>query len=693
MNASFQLFPLLPLFYDALMAAVTLLVVWAAWRRRLPDYYCRAAFFVLLLLILLNPVVLHEVREGLPDKLVVVLDESASQKIGGRDVIAEKALQSIEEKLKAFPGVEPVIVRVPSEAAGTRGESTNLFGALRGRLTDFPLTQVAGTILITDGQVHDAPDDLGVLEKLRPYHVVLTGRKDEFDRKVTIVSAPKYSVLNDDIRIAVKVEEFGRGSGAPVVLTSYQDGQISQEQAVAPGEVVEIPFRLAHPGQNVFEFKAAVAEGELTPHNNTAPVIINGIRDRLRVLLVSGAPHMGERAWRNLLKSDPAIDLVHFTILRSPNVMDMTPQRELSLIVFPVDELFEQKINDFDLIIFDRYQQYGLLLPEYFNNIANFVRNGGALLMAMGTDRFDGVLFSTPLGDIVPMRPGPQTEVLKGAFRPALTETGKVHPVTADIMRPYAQKPWGEWYSEASIRATRGETLMTGTGGNPLLVLDKVEQGRVAVLSSDNIWLWSKTAAGGGPYTELLRNISHWLMKEPELEEDFIKAEARGSAITVSMHDIGPEKKDVVMTAPSGKESALTLNIKDGGWARATVAAEENGIYSFVKGDKKAFAVVGTALNAEFADVHTTPDLLAPAVRATRGGTIWFQDTPGFDVRAVSSSAGTMGGDDWLGLRRNEAYAVSSVDSAALVPDSLALLLLLAGLMAVWWREGGRKNK
>jgi hypothetical protein len=431
--------------------------------------------------------------------------------------------------------------------------------------------------------------------------------------------------------------------------------------------------------------------GELTEINNTAPVIVNGIRDRLRVLLVSGSPHMGERAWRNLLKSDPSIDLVHFTILRSPGSIDSTPSRELSLIVFPVDELFDKKINDFDLIIFDHYQEYGLLNPRYFLNIASFVKSGGAFLMAMGSDKLDTAIFNTALSDILPVTaPANEESLLKKPYVPALTDLGKQHAVTGDLVRRMEPSPWSEWLTQADLPQTKGDTLMTGAEGKPLLILDQVTDGRVAVLTSDNVWIWSKGA--GGPYTELLRNTAHWLMKEPELENDYIKAEAKGNVITVSERSLSDRQKIVVMTDPSGKTEEIALDLQEKGWVSAKVAASQNGIYRFSNGTKTAFVAVGTALNEEFSDVRTTSERLRPVIDKTHGALIWYQETPDFALRILSGSAGNYGAEGWLGLKRNGAYTVEHVESDALIPEWLVLLTLMAGLVFVWWRESGGKN-
>ena len=232
------------------------------------------------------------------------------------------------------------------------------------------------------------------------------------------------------------------------------------------------------------------------------PIFVNGVRDRLRVLLVSGEPHAGERVWRNLLKSDPSVDLVHFTILRPPEKQDDTPIRELSLIAFPIRELFDTKLDDFDLIIFDRYSRRGVIPDAYLDNVVRYVRNGGALLDAAGPNFGTPMsLARTPLGTILPAEP--TGEVYDEGFKPALTDLGRRHPVTEGL--PGAgprdgEASWGRWFRQVDTRVRHGGVvLMTGDRGDPLLVLDRVGKGRVAQLMSDEMWFWARGFEGGGP--------------------------------------------------------------------------------------------------------------------------------------------------------------------------------------------------
>jgi len=695
MSMSFEWSPYLPQIYYVILAVLAAGSIVFAFTGRMRDFSWRGFFFLLLIFALLNPIILHELRDSLPDKLVVILDDSPSERVGGRDKVAEAALAHLTSEL-AKTNVEPVVLRSSADTSAGKGESTNLFTLLRNNLMTVPMSQVAGTVMITDGEVHDVPKDLGVLKRMGPFHVILTGKKDEFDRKVTIVNAPKYGVLNENVTISVRIDAFGRKLETPTTVTVKQDGQTETVATLQPDETRDFTFRVAHPGQNIIEFSIPVEDGELTASNNTAPVIVNGIRDRMRVLLVSGSPHMGERSWRNLLKSDPAIDLVHFTILRAIDSMDMTPQNQMSLIAFPVDELFQKKINDFDLIIFDRYQSYGLMMPPiYFSSIAQYIRRGGAFLMALGTGEGAEKGFSfegSGLQELIPVSPNTDQPIQKLPFYPQLTDLGMKHPITADLMRQLQQKMWGRWLSQASVTQVHGQQLMTGIDKSPLLVIDKVGDGRVAVLASDNVWLWSKGGAGqAGPYTELLRNLAHWLMKEPELEDDFIKAEAKGNTITVSERDLTPDKKQVMMTKPSGEQQLVTLDTRTPGWIEAEVTADDNGIYGFDNGVKKAFAVVGSARNEEFADVHTTDEKLKPVVDETGGATIWYQENQDFKLRDVTPDARRKGSDDWLGLKRNSAYTINNVETLSLMPNSLTLLLILAGALLMWWRESGRR--
>jgi hypothetical protein len=442
---------------------------------------------------------------------------------------------------------------------------------------------------------------------------------------------------------------------------------------------------LEHAGQTLLELEVDPQKDELSTVNNKSVVSINGVRDRLKVLLVSGQPHAGERVWRNLLKSDPAVELVHFTILRTPEENDFTPLRELALISFPVTELFEVKLPEFDLIVFDRYTIRDILSPTYFINIENYLREGGAVMLAVGPGfAGDSSLFLTTFGAVMPGQP--TGKVLEQGFRPGFTEKGKRHPVTAPLRNPSGKIDWGRWFRQVDVKAARGTTLLNGVDKKPLLILDRVGKGRVAQLMSDHIWLWSRGFEGGGPHAALLRRLAHWLMKEPDLEEERLTAKVSDDQITIERRSLEVAPPEVTVTSPSGKPRKIELKPAGEGIARAEVTVDESGLFRINDGRLSTLAAVGPSNPLELADLRATDEILAPVARATGGGVNWITDgLP--TVRRTKTDKDTSG-KGWIGLRRNGAFVVSGVSQIPLMTGFVILVLLLGGLTAAWWREG-----
>src|SRR5205814_718168 len=374
-----------------------------------------------------------------------------------------------------------------------------------------------------------APQKLG---RNAPIHALLSGSRGEIDRRVVLEQSPRFGIVGKEQTLRFRIEDTSGGS-APIGVDVHMGDGKTQRLEVRAGESVSLPVMVDHGGQNITEIIADPLPGEITEQNNRAISIIEGIRDRLRVLLVSGEPHPGERTWRNLLKADASVDLVHFTILRPPEKQDGTPIKELSLIAFPTRELFVDKLSEFDLIIFDRYQRQGVLPMAYLGNVADYVQKGGAVLIAAGPDfaAADG-LYNTPLSAVLTTTPSGR--ILEGGFRPEVTERGKRHPVTRGLPGEGDKEPtWGRWFRLVEATANGGDVLMSGIENKPLLVLSREGQGRVAMLLSDHGWLWARGFEGGGPQTELLRRIAHWLMKEPDLEEEALSGRQDQSQLVI----------------------------------------------------------------------------------------------------------------------------------------------------------------
>ena len=682
--------PWIVLYAAAGLAAVA--VAFGLWRG-LAGWWLRAMAAVALLVGLANPSVQSENRAPLSDIVIAVVDDSASQQIGDRPQQTAAALKAVQAQVAGLANTELRVVHV-ADAPDDQG--TLLMTALREALAEEPPARVAGAIIITDGQAHDAPMAPAMPA---PVQVLLTGHAADWDRRLTVRNAPAFAILGEEVKLTLRIDDEGAVPatlGKTADLSISIDGEDPQTFNVAVGQDLELPVKLPHGGMNVLQFTVPAAAGELTDRNNAAIVQINGVRDRLRVLLVSGEPHAGERVWRNLLKSDASVDLVHFTILRPPEKQDGVPVTELSLIAFPTRELFVEKIDQFDLIIFDRYRQRGILPTAYLENVANYVRNGGTVLMAAGPEFGTAdSLYRSPLAEILPVIPSGR--VVEQGFLPRLTELGHRHPVTAGLDDYMPDDPgkvtgdgphWGRWFRMVDVEATRGQVVMEGAGNRPLLVLDRVGKGRVAMLTSDHAWLWGRGFEGGGPQLELLRRLAHWMLKEPELEEEALTATAEGQSLTITRRTIGDAPGDLAITGPDGVETVLPMTEAAPGRYALTWQAPEMGLYRMTQGDMKAVVAVGPSAPKEFEQTIASDTVLASVVAAGRGGFNRLeQGMP--TIRAIREGR-VAAGRGWIGITPRNAYVTQDVTIAPLLPAWA--LLLLASLLAVaaWLREGRR---
>ena len=687
MNFGIAFAPLVPL--PALWAAaiVALIVAALLLAARSRGAMVRALALALLVLALANPSFTREDREPLSSVAVVVIDKSPSQSFGERGKQTEAARAALTERLARIPGLDMRVVEAGQSDGETDG--TRLFSALGAALADVPPDRVAGAIFLADGRVHDVPSEASALGFNAPVHALITGQKEERDRRIALVTAPRFGIVNQTQTIAFRVEDQGVPAGTARVVVR-RDGEAIENRSVRTNDTVRVQIAIPHSGPNIVEIEASPLEGELTAVNNRAVVSIEGVRDKLRVLLVSGEPHAGERTWRNLLKSDASVDLVHFTILRPPEKQDGTPINELSLIAFPTRELFQQKINEFQLIIFDRYARQGVLPIIYFDNIAKYVRDGGAVLVAAGPDYASPTsIWRTPLDAVLPAEPtGSMTEQ---TFRAQLTMLGKRHPVTRELEGANSDPPhWSRWFRLVDAKVDHGTTVMDGAGGKPLLVLSREGDGRVALLLSDHIWLWARGYEGGGPHLDLLRRLSHWLMKQPDLEEEALRVFARGRELQIERQSMADNVADVTITTPSGTTRVVRPQAGDPGIWRAATEANELGLWRATDGKLTTLVNVGPANPREFAQVTSTTDVLGPLAAATGGDARRLDEGSGLHLPRLIAvrSGGTFKGDDWLGLKMRDASVVRGVGVLPIFAGLLGLLLLVGSLAATWAREG-----
>lgn len=692
---SFQ--PLLPVNLILILAIIALIIILVGLFLRRQGAVLRLLALAALVLALANPVMVEEQREPIKSIVGVVVDRSTSQNYGTRTRDTNDALNALKEEFKKHPEYEPRFIEASSQSDMAVGTETKLFTPLNQAIADVPPALYAGTVLITDGQVHDIASVSGSVVNEKPINALITGQLDEFDREIKFVEPPRFGITNKKANISVLVNDKGRSTSSDKTATVSikVNGDAVGQYNVTLGTPYQIELTIPHAGKNIIEAATEPLEGELTTANNETVTVIEGIRQNLRVLLVSGEPHNGERTWRDLLKSDASIDLVHFTILRPPEKSDNTPLSQLSLIVFPTTELFVDKINDFDLVIFDRYQHYDVLPLIYYDYVAEYVKNGGALLMATGPEfAGDTSLAQTPLISVLPTLPS--GEIIEKPFRPSLTKDGMRHPVTRDLeTKTMNSGNWGRWMRQITVGDTSKSTVvMNGADNRPLMLLSHIGKGRVGMLLSDEGWLWARGFEGGGPYAVLYRRMAHWLMKEPDLEEEALTASSNGNNLTIRRQTMADKPETATVTSPSGKTQTVTLEKQQEGVFVANLPTNEVGLFKITNGDKLALAHIGPMNSPEYAELISTEEKLTPVVSSS-GGHITRLHAKASDkismptITPIDNSARSKNikADTIALLKADQTKLVNTVQYS-IYTGLLALFVCLLLLSGMWYKEG-----
>jgi hypothetical protein len=684
--------PLIPTAFIAALAIAALIAVAISIRYRLRGWPLRFLAFAVLILALAGPNLRSEQREGLPNVAFLVVDRSESTTLEDRSGQIDEAAQTLAARINALSTPENPLELVTVEVAsgGGKDRGSRIMTALDNAAARVAPGQISGAVLLTDGQAHDASR---LSEFPGPVHGLIAGEEDAFDLRLALDTAPPFGIVGEEVVFRIRAEAQGQmpsSAGSKVPATVAIDGGTPFPILLDLDETTDLAIGIEHGGPTVVDIQLVPLDGELTTRNNRIISTVNGVRDRLRVLLVSGEPHPGGRTWRDLLKSDPTVELIHFTILRPPAKQDGTPVSELSLIAFPTRELFLEKIDGFDLIVFDRYRWRGVLSAGYLANVGRYVEDGGAILVASGP-AFSGAqsLSRTPLMDVLPAEP--TVNVIEQPYLPRVTDLGERHPVTSGLEADAGIGPdgpnWGKWLRQIDVEQTSGHAVMSGSDERPLLMLDRVGKGRVALLASDHAWLWSRGFDGGGPQADLLRRVAHWLMREPELEEEAMFARVEGERVLIERRSLDAEGPDSVSITPPAGGEAVSLQyeaVAPGRW-QAVLDGAEAGLWRLDDGDTSAVAAVGPPSPVEFTNALATPDLLAPLAAASGGAMRWLADgLP--SVKSVREGR-RMHARSWIGLSKRDAYRVTGVKLTALLPAWLAAIVVGLLLLAGWMRE------
>ncbi|HMQ41228.1 MAG TPA: hypothetical protein PKC09_08145 [Paracoccus sp. (in: a-proteobacteria)] len=680
----------------ALVAVLAVLALAVALWRGLRGAWWRGLALGLIAAALAGPGLERGTARPLSDIVLLVDDRSASQTLPGRREQADAAMARIEEQLGQWPGTE--IRRI---TLGDAEDGTLLGAALSRAIAEEPANRLSGVLVLSDGLAHDGAALPATAPA--PVHLLQTGTPEDWDRRIVIDEAPRFALIGKPVIIRLHIADEGAvpdAAHAPTQLRVSLDGKEINSVAVVPGTRIELPVTFDTAGPNVLLLSLDDQPGELTTINNRMALSVNAVRDRLRVLLVSGEPNPGERTWRNLLKSDANVDLIHFTILRPPEKFDGVPVNELALIRFPTEELFMERIRDFDLIIFDRYRMRGILLPQYYDNIRRYVEEGGAVLVSAGPE-FAGVesIARSSLGEILPARPSGR--LIETPFTPRLTEAGRRHPVTEDLPGAPPEdgtvepgETWGRWLRMIETFPAPDSTIaMIGEGNRPLLMLRRQGEGRVALIASDQLWLWGRGFEGGGPQLDLMRRVAHWSMKEPELEEEALDLRATGQVLDITRRSLGEIDTPAQVTGPDGALAEVVLEEQRPGHFTGRYPAGVPGLYSVRQGDLTRSIVIGPASPREFDRTVANPAELAGLIEAT-GGSVQplSEDIP--DLRRVEAGRPTQGqgiARPWIGLVARDAETVTGLSRNPILPGWAWLLLIAGATLTGWLLEGRRR--
>ena len=623
---------------------------------------------------LCGPSNVQEVRSPLKDTVAILIDRSESMQLSGRAGGVDSALKRLQQSLSAYPNLEIRVATLKDNASGTA-----LAASLDQVFADVPNERVAGAILLSDGRFIDGSD------AARPYpiHQILIGTPKEQDRVLTVHGAPKQTPIGEVARVIVRVDDQTKTAA----LTVRVGDDAPRTLNVPTGEDITIEIPVVQPGSIPIGIEAAAEEGEIATANNGAAITLTGVRDRLRVLLVTGEPYAGSRAWRNLLKSDPSVDLVQFTILRSPEEQDFTPTQDLSLIPFPTRELFLDKIDSFDLVVFDRFKRLSVLPDAYLNSVTNWVEGGGAFLMLAGPSegQNEGVQ-ATPLRRILPIIASGKP--IEAPFRPVLTPRGLQHPVSSGLVEP--AKTWGQWLRVQPSKAT-GDVLLEGAG-QPLLVLGQAGQGRVAAVMSDQAWLWRRGYDGGGPFDELFRKTAHWLMKEADLEADRLSLSSLPGQLVIERRS--PSDPGAARVSGREREESVALASVEADLWRGVVKIDSPGLFYVQSGQKSGFIVAGIGNPNETHDLTADPSALSRFQSKTGGGTVVYVGREGTGplppISRIAKDQKARGQS--LALREGRVTTTLFTKSEPLLPAWVYAFLLVALALFGWWREGRLKT-
>ncbi len=560
----------------------------------------RSLVYALLLLFLLGPARTVEDPTSLRRPLVVLLDSSESMKLesgeGGATRLdaAKEALGASgltrglagNYDLKFYAYDRETAALEPDAVAGVSaaGGASRLFHALRHVSENEP--DAAGVVVVSDGIVNP-PDALdGFTGHPRPVMTIGVGATEGFrDLRITGLRTPEMAFRGRATAIEFTIQAFGMAGVQVPLYFNLGRNLISTHPIAIDRDAYENRVTLNYTprelGAHGFTLTLPEQAGESIARNNRKAFRMEVRRDKLRVLTLSGSPSWNYRFLRFALKQDPFLELVSFVFLRTPSDMVDVRENEMSLIPFPIDEIFLEELKNFDVLILDDFSHRTYFNPLYFENIRDFVHGGGGIAMLGGPRAFDrGGYHRTALHAVLPVKLDGGGAFHTGvAARAGLTPAGKAHPLTRVFADPETnEEAWSALPPLTTLNEVAqadGEVLLSAQVRGrqmPLLTVNRYQEGRSLAFTSDDLWRWNFDAVGRNQnpqlHLKLIRNSVRWLAHEPAFNQVRILAvggsrqpgDKHEFRIRVLRDDHTPAQDpvlQVMVTGPEGQQSPL----------------------------------------------------------------------------------------------------------------------------------------
>jgi len=645
--------------------------------------FSRIFILILLIILILNPSINKDKKEYYKDIVLLVSDKSLSISETNKTEEVLNIKKKIINKIQNFSDIEIRNIEISNKnfPIEKNDQGTFIIRQIKQEINSLNKKRIAGIIVITDGQIFDKPKIESALSKI-PLHFIIAGSKNEKDRVIITEGIPNYAIIGEKIKFSLKIDSWIDDN--KIATDVFLDGKNIFNENLIPNKFHEIEVPIYHSGKNILEIRISQSQNELTFFNNKKIREINGIHDKLRVMLISGEPNMGLRSWRNILNSDPSIELIHFTILRPPSKRDFTPVKELSLIPFPTQELFAADISKFSLIIFDQYSLQGVLPEKYMNNITEFVLKGGALLDIAGSNHTSqNNIINSPIKKILPSKSEGKNFV--EAFTPKLTEIGKRHPITNNLDQNYEVNRWGEWYRHIKTKKIFGKTLLENDN-YPIMIVGTIGKGRVAQILSDQSWIWIKSNQNKGPLISLLRNTIHWLLKNPELEEDFFTFSKEKNLIKLRLNTLNDQDAAAKIYHPTGKVTNLLLKNNARGQLTGSFLYSERGKYKIIANYKEKVFYPDSKDIIELERVLSSDKKLKEFVKLNNNISLYWADEKIPEITKIYNNNNIFG-KNWIGIIERKIRKDNLQLKQSLIPWYFLLPFIIILFLLVWYRE------